>query len=254
MNRIISCISAIFCIIVITVPVAAESLFLKDGSIIEGKITAESNETVQIRLSSGASQTINRSDLIRTLPRTDFKTPVFFYLLDKRVINAHLIEEKDDNYIIRAKLDDPEETAIKRTDVNFVSKSEVSVRMMDDKESRKVIPLADAVLLNDGSIIEGKIIKESESGVLIETSGSRREIAQDQIMRVLFKSEFRRKVYIYRKNWSMTEGFIVGENAEEIFVRASLNAAKETAVKKADINFIARSMVLIIPERKKKTK
>jgi hypothetical protein len=55
------------------IPSYAESVFLKSGSIIEGKIIKEDDLSIDIRTETGEKRTIQRKEVIRTLYHTKYK-------------------------------------------------------------------------------------------------------------------------------------------------------------------------------------
>jgi hypothetical protein len=102
--------------------VFAESIFLKDGKIIEGAITKETDKATEIKTSDGQKLSIARKDILRTLVNTSYKTKMYIMKDDKSVIAVYIVDEDNESYTYRTELKDPNESKIKKDNVLFISK------------------------------------------------------------------------------------------------------------------------------------
>ncbi|MEW6528044.1 MAG: hypothetical protein AB1444_15415 [Spirochaetota bacterium] len=100
----------------------AESIFLKDGSIIEGDIVKETDKAMDVKLPEGKKITIQRKDILRTLVSTSYKTKMYIMKNDKTVLSVYIVEEDNESYTYRTELLSAEEYKINKDDVLFVSK------------------------------------------------------------------------------------------------------------------------------------
>ena len=62
--------------------VFAESLFMKDGSIVDGTIIKESNRSMVIRLKNKLKIIVPRKRILRVLYNEDYKKKMFIYMKD----------------------------------------------------------------------------------------------------------------------------------------------------------------------------
>ncbi|HPP95905.1 MAG TPA: hypothetical protein PKX79_11070, partial [Spirochaetota bacterium] len=102
--------------------VFAESIFLKDGKIIEGTITKETDKATEIKTTDGQKLSIARKDILRTLVNTSYKTKMYIMKDDKTVIAVYIVDEDNESYTYRTELQDPNESKIKKDNVLFISK------------------------------------------------------------------------------------------------------------------------------------
>lgn len=105
----------------ISVPISAESFFLKNGSIVEGEIANETGAVIQVRKADGSRENIPRADLLRTLFTDDYKKLVYIYRKDGSMVRAHVVEEDRKYYYLREDLASPRETTIPRSEVKIIS-------------------------------------------------------------------------------------------------------------------------------------
>lgn len=95
---------------------------------------------------------------------------------------------------------------------------------------------AEAFFLKDGSIIEGKVLSETDDGVTIITPGKlKTEISRDLIIRKATGDSFKKPVYILKKDGGVIKGYIVEEGSEGIMVRKELASPDELKILKGDV-------------------
>lgn len=100
----------------------AESVFLKDGSIIEGKVLKETDTTLTIQGKDNKTQVIQRSRVSRTLMNEDYKQKMFIHKMDDTVLEGYIVDETADDYTVRKNLNDAQEITVKKSEVNGVLK------------------------------------------------------------------------------------------------------------------------------------
>jgi hypothetical protein len=79
--------------------VFTESLFITDGSILEGKIVRESKHSVTIKSKTGVQSTIPRSKIMRVLYNDEYKGKRFIVKMDETIVEAHIVKETRNTYI-----------------------------------------------------------------------------------------------------------------------------------------------------------
>lgn len=104
----------------------AQSVFLKDGSIVEGRILTENDNFLTIKAGAG-TKNIHRSEIIRTVYSNDYKTRVNVILMDGRTINGYVVEEGKDYYVVRKYLDSTKELRLVKSRVNGILKDKSAV-------------------------------------------------------------------------------------------------------------------------------
>ncbi len=92
----------------------AESVFLKDGSIIEGDIVKETDKATTVKTKEGKTVTIQRKDILRTLVNESYKTKMYIMKSNKEVLGVYIVEEDNESYTYRTELQSAEEYKINK--------------------------------------------------------------------------------------------------------------------------------------------
>ena len=100
--------------------VFAESVFLKNGSIIEGKVIKETDKYVKIKMKSNLETQIPRKRILRTLYHDKYKRIMYIKLMSGKIIKGHIIFEGKKKYIIREKLESSKEISLSINKVDGV--------------------------------------------------------------------------------------------------------------------------------------
>jgi len=103
----------------------AESVFLKDGNIIEGSIQKEDDLNIEIQILSGEIQLISRENIIRTLYHGKYKEKKFLNMNDGREFEAYIIDEDAEFYIVRKELKSSVEIKIAKDEVKSISRDRI---------------------------------------------------------------------------------------------------------------------------------
>ena len=102
-------------------PVSAEHVFLKDGSIIEGKVVGDDAGAVTVRDGEKKLRRVPRSDIMLVLYTDLHMGKVFVQKRDGRNMTAYLVDEDRFNYTFRNELNSPVEFVLRRADVLFIA-------------------------------------------------------------------------------------------------------------------------------------
>lgn len=113
----IACVITPLLLLVDSPPLRAESVFLKDGSIIEGAVISETSDTLTITTPGRLKTEIPRTEIIRVLINDGYKKLVTIRKKDGTEITAHVVEELPDSFIVRATLASRQETGIPKRDI-----------------------------------------------------------------------------------------------------------------------------------------
>lgn len=100
----------------------AESVFLKDGKILEGKITRETDAEVTLETINGRQEKIKRNTILRTVYSSDYKEKKYIGIKDQPEIAGYIVAEEEDTYTLRAELNSPQEQVLQKKTVVYVSK------------------------------------------------------------------------------------------------------------------------------------
>lgn len=104
-----------------------ESVFLKDGNILEGKITKENDKKITIVLAEEETREIERKDIIRTVYHSNYKDKRYLTKMDGTVLEVYIVDEDKTGYTYRLKLDSADEIRIAKDDVDGISKRKVVI-------------------------------------------------------------------------------------------------------------------------------
>ncbi len=142
--------AAAFILCFTELPLMAEAVFLKDGSIVEGSIVSDAAGSVTVRTADKKTRQIKRSDIMRIL-YTELKLgKIYVQKRDGKGIVAHLVDEDRESYTFRKELYSPEEFTLKRNEVLFMAEKNPSGLQPDgdvetDRISLKWLPPYDPV-------------------------------------------------------------------------------------------------------------
>jgi hypothetical protein len=128
MNRIIrrsAFIVSVFVLLILPCTVFAESVFMKDGSIIEGKVIRDSDRAVLVKLADGSDKEIPRKDILRIIFDEEYKNKRYIYKMDGTSLEAFIVEEDKSGYTLRTDLDSAYEFKILKKDVDSISRRKV---------------------------------------------------------------------------------------------------------------------------------
>ncbi len=100
----------------------AESIFLKDGSIVEGTITTENHATITVKQYNGKNRAVPRKEILRTLFTNDYKNKFYFQLNGDKLAAGYIVDEDARSYRVRKYLYRPKETIILKSKVISFSK------------------------------------------------------------------------------------------------------------------------------------
>lgn len=101
----------------------AESVFLKDGSIIQGSIVSDTADTITMYTTEKKTVEIQRSRIMRILYTELYMGKIFVNLIDGSVIQVYMVDENRDTFTFRKDLYKPEEMVVKREDVLFTTRT-----------------------------------------------------------------------------------------------------------------------------------
>ncbi len=111
---------------VILIPLApslalAESIFLNDGSIIEGELQSENEGAYTVALPNGIKAEIPKGSVLRVVRGEGYKKPVYIYKKDGAEIYGHIVSEDGESYTVRKKLVAADELVIMKKDLREIS-------------------------------------------------------------------------------------------------------------------------------------
>ncbi len=104
----------------------AEFVFLKNGRIIEGNIVSESPYDMIVLERGGKRSTISRRNIMRVLYTQLYRGRLYIQKIDGSVIEAFIVDEDQEHYILRSALDSPREFSIRRDEVLFMTRKNPS--------------------------------------------------------------------------------------------------------------------------------
>ncbi len=100
----------------------AASVFITDGSIIEGQIIKDTDASMSVKMSNNIETVIPRNKILRILYDNQYKNSVNLYKADGTVIKGFIIDEQNLVYIVRKELNSPIEIEVKKSDVDAIVK------------------------------------------------------------------------------------------------------------------------------------
>ena len=159
LSAFIACILAPFMLLSITTTLHAESVFLKDGSIIEGSVISETSDTMTVIMPNKLKTEIPRTEIVRVLENNDYKTPATIRKKDGTEMTIYIVEERNDAYIARTALTSPNEISIPKQDIQeFVGKRPLVNLKSGGKRTYtpKEAATTSLIPIRSGSLLVGK--------------------------------------------------------------------------------------------------
>ncbi len=166
--------AAVMFAVIPVIPLMAEAVFLKDGSIIEGTIVADGAGSVTVRMNDRKRRKILRGDIMRIL-YTELKLgKIYVQKRDGKGIVAHIVDEDRESYTFRKELYSPAEFKLKRSEVLFMAEKNPSGLQVEgdvetDRVSLKWLPPYDEVKKYNLYIKKN----DKDKYELIDSTGSR---------------------------------------------------------------------------------
>jgi len=138
----------VLCSVVVSVLAAvsvyAESVFLEDGSIVEGDVIEETDTDITVRKANGIKVQIPRQFVLRRLETDKYKNKVRIHKKDGTVISGFIVLENPEGYTVRKDLNALDEIVVGREEVNRIEvegapvKSSVKERMYSPKRAAAI--------------------------------------------------------------------------------------------------------------------
>ena len=123
---VLTAVSCITIAIICTETLQAETVFLKDGGIIEGRIVSDAAGSVIVRDRDNKSHSIPRGRIMRILYTELYMGKVYVQKTDGKGIIAYMVDEDRESYTFRKELFSPEEFKLRRDQVLFMARGNPS--------------------------------------------------------------------------------------------------------------------------------
>jgi sRNA-binding regulator protein Hfq len=223
----------VFSGIVITMPayLYPESVFMKDGSIIEGRITG--GDDYKISLSTNQDMnTIERKDILRILVHDRYRDKIYLTQTNGVTIEGYIVNEDNIHITLRTNLSSGEEINIPREKIETISRKSPSNRLLAPS-------IYSSVFLKNGEIIDCRIVRETVR--IIDTksvNADRRIILRSDIMRIQYNNKD--KKIIRKTDGTKIEGYIMEEDSTSYTYRTDLYSPVEDKVFKSELRSIGR--------------
>jgi hypothetical protein len=108
----------------------SEAVFLKSGKILQGEIIRDTDDYVIVKFKGRKNQKIFRKEILRILFGDFYEKKVFVYKSDGSMVEAYKVNEDQESYTFRVKLQERTEFNIAKNDIQFISKSRVKPKII----------------------------------------------------------------------------------------------------------------------------
>mgnify|MGYP002153777191 CR=1 FL=1 len=160
-GKLLSCaIGAALMFLCVGEPAAGESVFLKDGSIVEGRMIARDGNEVTLVMPNKVKVSIPAGEVIRIADNDDYRKPVALIMKDGTVRRGHIVAEDDRAITLRARLDSADERVISRDSIADVKRGADAVALQDKSVSFEITP-ANAAKYSIIPVQSGSFLVES---------------------------------------------------------------------------------------------
>ena len=120
-NRFTYLILLILTVFILPASLYSESIFMNDGTIIEGTINKGDDEKIQVANITGETRELQRKEIIRIIFHNRYKNKKYLTKTDGTNIEGYIVHEDNDNIIIRNVLNSSSEITISRNDIGTIS-------------------------------------------------------------------------------------------------------------------------------------
>lgn len=213
--------------------VFSESVFLKNGSIVEGAIASEDDTQITLESPSGEKNIIQRSNVLRILVHKRYRDRIYLTRTDGYTYEGFIVNEDNNRITLRTTLQSSEEINVPREAVETISRK---------KPSEKIVPAVrySSVFIKDGEIIDCRIVREGTGFIEVSPlDGERRIIQRVDITRIQYNNSYKDKKIFSKRDGTRIEGYIMEENGREYIYRRELSSPEEERVLKDDLSSIS---------------
>jgi hypothetical protein len=105
---------------------------------------------------------------------------------------------------------------------------------------------AEFIYLNDGQVLQGKIVSEDTKEIVVETKFQKRTIRRDDVLRIMYGERKMEKVFLLMNDGTLRNGFKVDEDATQIFMRDTEDSPKEYTIPKSQIKQISGNEIVLL--------
>nr|MBP7584671.1 fibronectin type III domain-containing protein [Spirochaetota bacterium] len=105
----------------LTMETRPEVIFLKDGSLVHGRVTQDAAEYITVRKEDNKTEKILRKEIMRILYTKLNMGKIYIQKRDGKGFTAFIVDEDQESYTFRKDLHSPAEFSLKRADVLFIA-------------------------------------------------------------------------------------------------------------------------------------
>ncbi len=244
------------------IPLFAEFIFLKDGSIIEGQIVTDAADYITLRDKDQKQQKIKRDSIMRILYTKLKMGKIYIQKRDGEGIVAYMVDEDQESYTFRKDLYKPEEFTLSRADVLFIAEKNPSGLKVDgvvwtDSVSLVWLPPYDEVKKYNVYIKKDKAEKYELAGTtkkkyikledltprttyyIIVTSVDLSDYESPPSNELVIKTGARAEVQL--KDGKVFSAYLVGEDKEGYTFREDLEQKEDYVIKRSDVQYITEN-------------
>jgi len=225
----------IFSGIVISMPghLYSESVFMKDGTIIEGGITGGDDNMINLSTDQEIKN-IERKDILRILVHDRYRDRIYLTQTNGVTIEGYIVNEDNIQITMRTSLESAEEINVPRDNVETISVKKPSERLLAPS-------IYSSVFLKNGEIIDCRIVRETAR--LIDTkslNGDRRIILRNDILRIQYNNSYKDKKILRKIDGTRIECYIMEEDSTSYTYRRDLYSPAEEKIFKSDLRSIGK--------------
>ena len=103
---------------------------------------------------------------------------------------------------------------------------------------------AEYLYLNDGQVVQGKILSEDSESYIVETKYQRRKIKRSDVTRIMYGERKLERIYLLMRDGTKLDGYKVDEDAEKVIIREQENSPSEKTISKKDIKQMSGSEII----------
>ncbi len=146
-----------------TSPLYAESIFLKDGSIIEGKVQSDSGNEITILMQNQLKITIPKDRVLRRLETNEYKRLVEIKKSNGSSITGYIVDQDSDKIKLRMNLSSSSETELNKKDILSVLSAGEPVSIDSIAAKKETLKPRQAALNSINPLRSGSFLAESNA-------------------------------------------------------------------------------------------
>jgi hypothetical protein len=104
---------------------------------------------------------------------------------------------------------------------------------------------AEMIYLKDGQVLQGKITKETQDEITVQTQFQKKTVKRSNIIRIMYGERKMERIYLLMNDGTTRTGFLVDQDASQVIIREKEDSPDEISIPKSQIKQMSASEEII---------